>query len=142
MVGERARSLLEDEFQHGHTTSGHPVGCQIAIEVVKRVVRRRLASRSTRLGEAALQRLREELADVAIVRGLGLLIGVDVGHSRRALRVRQSLENAGVIVGQEGSVVTIVPALTIPRAEFETALSLVIDAVRHTQVDNGHQERA
>jgi len=130
LVSERVSPLLSREFQHGHTTSGHPVGCVVAASVIAEIERLRLVQRARRLGADAMARLAECRDAGAIVRGLGLFIGVDVQATRRASLVRRILEKRGILVGQEAGVLTIVPPLTIRRATLLSAVTEIVATVR------------
>jgi adenosylmethionine-8-amino-7-oxononanoate aminotransferase len=47
----------ERMFRHGHTYSGHPVGCAIALENIRLIEEERLAERAAAAGEALLRGL-------------------------------------------------------------------------------------
>lgn len=136
MVGDRVASVLDGEFQHGHTTSGHPVGCEIARVVLKEMASRRLGDRVHKLGILAIQKLRAELDPRVTVRGLGLFIGIDVHATRRASALRAKLETQGVLVGQESSVLTVVPPFTIAWRKLSSALDTIISVVNRGQFED------
>jgi len=114
---------------------------RVAIEVL---VRDDLPARAARLGRSALDHLGENLAGhpyVGEVRGLGLLIGVEIVADRgtrgpdaaRASAIRRSLFERGVITaiaGHHDNVLKVSPPLTIEEDVLAHGLDLLVQAVR------------
>jgi 4-aminobutyrate aminotransferase-like enzyme len=108
------------------------------------LVQEQLAARAGRLGEGALATLREALDDepsVGEVRGLGLLIGIELVSDRetrepdprRATAVLEALFERGVVstsAGHDDNVLKISPPLTIPEPELREGLGQVVAAIR------------
>lgn len=70
-----------------YTYSGHPASCAVAEKVLEIMEREDLVARSERMGALLRQRL-ESLADhpnVAEIRGLGLMLGVEFVKDRRTM---------------------------------------------------------
>jgi len=134
LAGKRVRPILRTEFQHGHTTSGHPVGCAIAIKVLTCLAERGTLQAVHTLGSWAQSELRRHLKGIATISGLGLLIGLNVSSTRHASRIRSALQEANILIGQEASVLTIVPPLNIEANEFRQAITQVIDVMRRLSV--------
>jgi 4-aminobutyrate aminotransferase / (S)-3-amino-2-methylpropionate transaminase / 5-aminovalerate transaminase len=96
---------------HTGTHFGSPPACAAVLATLE-AVRGGLAERAARLGSAWLA----ELADVAPVRGRGLMVGVQLRDAAHALAVARGLLADGWIVltgGTRGDVLTLSPALTI-----------------------------
>ena len=120
---------------HGTTYGGNPVACAAAGAVIETIVRDGLCARAAMLGERVLERLggwRSWAPEVADVRGLGLMIGVEMRDpaSGAALpelvtRLRQAALRRDLLVlgcGTEENVVRLLPPLTIPEADLDIAL--------------------
>jgi 4-aminobutyrate aminotransferase-like enzyme len=103
-----------------------------------------LVERSARLGELALARLRDGLADapqVGDVRGRGLFIGIELvadqrGHepdpTSAATAVRR-LRDAGVIIGRGGrygNVLKLSPGLVIDENELDRGLTTLMEVLQ------------
>jgi 4-aminobutyrate aminotransferase-like enzyme len=109
-----------------------------ALEVVRS---ERLAERSARLGEPALARLRDGLADTAHVgdvRGRGLFIGIEIvkdGHEpdpQATGALALNLREHGVLVGRGGrygNVLKLSPALVIDESDLEHGLTTVTEVL-------------
>jgi adenosylmethionine-8-amino-7-oxononanoate aminotransferase len=70
-----------------YTYSGHPASCAVAEKVLEIMEREDLVARSERMGALLRQRL-DSLADhpnVAEIRGLGLMLGVEFVKDRRTM---------------------------------------------------------
>jgi 4-aminobutyrate aminotransferase len=105
--------------------------------------RDRLDRRSAGLGDALRDRLAADLIDVphvGEVRGLGLLIGIELVRDResrepdteRCAAVRRRAFEGGVVVGSAGrydNVVKLSPPLTIDEGELDRAVGVVIEAI-------------
>jgi adenosylmethionine-8-amino-7-oxononanoate aminotransferase len=77
--------LREGAFVHGFTYSHHAVGAAVGREVLRKIREEGLVERSRAQGELVLKELSGTLADhpnVGDVRGLGLMIGVELVRDR------------------------------------------------------------
>ena len=119
---------------HGSTFGGNPVSCAAALAGIDAMEAEGLPAHARDLGARALARL-EELAAAnpqLIVRGLGLMIGVEfVDADSRIARpdlagaVQALMLREGVLViasGPEGNVIRILPPLVITDSELDQAL--------------------
>jgi 4-aminobutyrate aminotransferase len=142
---EIANSLRPGE--HLSTFGGNPVSCAAALANLEVVESERLPEESARKGEhvmARLCRLAETLPLIGEVRGLGLMIGVELVRDRvtkepantEAATVRRLAREAGVLIGvggQFGKVVRVQPPLVIDDDALEHALDVLEDALRTVQ---------
>jgi acetylornithine/succinyldiaminopimelate/putrescine aminotransferase len=119
------------EALHTGTHFGNPLGCAIALGVLDALERRALPARAQALGERALARLRRTLAQapaVREVRGRGLMLGIELASSERALAAAQALLQSGWIVlceGERASVLSLTPPLTIDEPLLDAGLAAV-----------------
>jgi 4-aminobutyrate aminotransferase-like enzyme len=138
---EIADSLKPGE--HLSTFGGNPVSCAAGLANIEVMREERLPEESARKGEHAMTRLRQ-MAErhplIGEVRGLGLMIGVELVRDRttkepaakEAATVRRLAREAGVLIGvggQGGNVVRIQPPLIIEDAALDRALDVVDDAL-------------
>jgi 4-aminobutyrate aminotransferase / (S)-3-amino-2-methylpropionate transaminase / 5-aminovalerate transaminase len=138
---EIADSLKPGE--HLSTFGGNPVSCAAGLANIEVMHEERLAEESARKGEHVMTRLRqmaERHSLIGEVRGLGLMIGVELVRdrttkepaSKEAAMVRRLAREAGVLIGvggQGGNVVRIQPPLVITDAALDRALDVVDDAL-------------
>ncbi len=120
---------------HGSTYGGNPVACAAALATIAVLADEGLYDRARELGEVALARLQRETtgnAAVVDVRGVGLMVGVELRDGEAAEAVQRACLDAGVIVlncGPHGEVLRLVPPLTISEADLHHGLDVVLQAI-------------
>jgi 4-aminobutyrate aminotransferase-like enzyme/Ser/Thr protein kinase RdoA (MazF antagonist) len=120
------------------TFGGNPVAAEAALAVLDVIEDERIISHTKRIAAELRGRL-EDLSrdDPAIidVRGLGLLIGVQLESSERANAVMNAMRNAGVLVGCTGpqnDVLKIRPPLVFGSKEADVLIATLDAAVTGT----------
>ncbi len=155
VVHERVAAELArgrpDGFFTGYTFSGNPVSCAAALAVQDYLARHRLIERCAAVGErlkAKLAALGERHAAVGEVRGLGLLLGVELVADRgtrapfpRRERIQEqvvaaALERGLAIVGgtgrgdgPDGDHLLVTPPFVISDAECDELVAVLDDAL-------------
>jgi 4-aminobutyrate aminotransferase len=135
-----SRALLErwPTGAHGSTFGGNPVACAAALATLDVLDETDGYRRTGELGERALSYLRREIgghAHVRDIRGLGLMVGVELAGKEVTDRVCAACLDAGVIVlscGPDENVLRLVPPLTIASDELDHGLEVVCTAIRST----------
>lgn len=133
----------------GHMALGHytheknPAACAAALATLEVIEEEKLPERARELGVYALQMMREMAerhAIIADVRGLGLLLGIELGRtaadgtrqpaSAEAEQVMyESLKRGLNFKVTMGNVLTLTPALTITKAELDQALQILDEVI-------------
>ena len=130
----RADLDLAGEGALGHFThEKSPVGCAAALATLDVIQDERLLARSTALGAGALARLRamqSRQPRIADVRGIGLLLGVEMREPAVAEDVlyRALAKGLSFKVGQ-GKVLNLSPPLVIGESDLDRALDIVEQSV-------------
>lgn len=116
---------------HGSTFGGNPVACAAAIATIDVLADEGLFVRAAELGERALERLRAAASRstaVRDVRGLGLMIGVQLADQATAESVQRRCLDDGLVVltcGPAGDVLRLIPPLTITDDELDQGLTIL-----------------
>ena len=131
------------DFAIGHYThEKNPVTARAALTTIQIIAEEGLAVRSAEMGAYALDELKDRLGSVRIVgdiRGRGLLFGVEIveDHSTKtpgdalAEKIYYACLSAGLSFKiSQGCVLTLSPPLTITRAELDSALDIVVSAIK------------
>jgi adenosylmethionine-8-amino-7-oxononanoate aminotransferase len=125
-------------FFHGHTYTGNPVACAVALANLDVFERERTVER-LQPKIALIRRWLDEVAampGVAEVRSRGVMVGVDLGEHDPELRVghRVTLEarKRGALVRPLGDVVVLMPPLAIDEAELESLLDITARSITAT----------
>jgi 4-aminobutyrate aminotransferase len=120
---------------HGSTFGGNPVACAAALATIEIMERDGLFERAAVLGRTALARLRASTAAidaVTDVRGIGLMIGVELRDKEVAERVQARCLADGLVVltcGPDENVLRLVPPLTLSDDELDLGLTILEHAL-------------
>ncbi|MCR9109626.1 aspartate aminotransferase family protein [Marivita sp. XM-24bin2] len=133
------------DFAIGHYThEKNPVTARAALTTLDIIEDEGLVDRSAILGADAQDRLKDALHDhpnVGDIRGRGLMFGVEIVSDRdsrtpdpdRAERIYYACLDKGLSFKiSAGNVLTLSPPLVISEADLDTALNIVIGAIRTT----------
>lgn len=121
---------------HLSTFGGNPVSCAAALATLEVMQREKLAEQSETKGKRLIEKLRklaEQHAAIGEVRGLGLMIGVELVSDREtrkpdaaaAERVQDRMLEAGFLIGvggTYGNVLRVQPPLVIGEEALERAV--------------------
>lgn len=128
-------------WAHGTTFGGNPLSCAAAGATIETIRDEGLLPRCRELGARALSRLcalQAQFPAIADVRGMGLMIGVELAESdgkpagRTCERLLEECRKRGLIIincGPERNIVRFIPPLTISDAELDEALELFASAL-------------
>jgi 4-aminobutyrate aminotransferase len=134
------RALMErwPTGTHGSTFGGNPVACAAALATLDVLDETDGYRRTAALGERALGHLRREVGahpSVRHIRGIGLMVGVELADKQVTEAVCQACLAAGVLVlscGPDENVLRLVPPLTITEDELDHGLAVLCEAIRAT----------
>jgi 4-aminobutyrate aminotransferase/(S)-3-amino-2-methylpropionate transaminase len=128
------------EAIHTSTFLGHPLACAVAVGFLESLQSDALPESAGKEGAALLAALTERLSGspgVTDVRGLGLLLGIEFGHSEGRMvgagaRVAEAALSHGLIVlpaGDEGHVLELTPPLGLTEAQVRYTIEHLADAI-------------
>jgi 4-aminobutyrate aminotransferase-like enzyme len=146
LSGFTARPEIAAAYKPGdHLTTfgGNPVSCAAALANIEFIEREHLCQRSAENGEYALLRLQKLQRGnplIGEVRGLGLMIGIELVKddaltpaSGEAEAIRDAMLRRGVLVGVGGSfgnVVRFQPPLVITRQQIDQAITAFSESLQ------------
>jgi adenosylmethionine---8-amino-7-oxononanoate aminotransferase len=123
-------------FFHGHTFTGNPLACAAALASLDVFERERTLLRL----QPKIRLLGELLADVAAmpevaeVRSLGFMVGIDLGEhdpgTRLGQRVTREARRRGAIVRPLGDVIVLMPPLSISKADLRRLVEITASSIR------------
>jgi 4-aminobutyrate aminotransferase-like enzyme len=131
---DAAWPVSSGEAIHTSTFLGHPVGCAMALAQTEEIRRLKLVQRSASLGRFLLKLLESDISNFKFqisVRGMGLLIGVEIRRddgapaAEEALGLIKTMLHAGFILlpeGEHSNVISFTPPLTITEAQLKTTV--------------------
>ncbi|MEX2721542.1 MAG: aspartate aminotransferase family protein [Candidatus Wukongarchaeota archaeon] len=121
-----------DHGAHGTTFGGNPLACALSLEVMKIVVEENLSERAAELGKKAVKQLKELKEDLEIikdVRGIGLLIGIEVSKDAKKLCL-EMIKKGILITYTAEKVIRVIPPLVIKEEELEKALNIIAEGFK------------
>jgi adenosylmethionine-8-amino-7-oxononanoate aminotransferase len=135
-VGRRIHDSFDRDqvvggVRYGHTTSGHPVACAAALATLDIVEKEGLVSRAESHGA----RLRARLAPLAgtravvDIRGLGLILVLEMSSALAAGRLVSCARDHGLLVRQAGAAIMAVPAMVIDDYGIDALADRLVRAV-------------
>jgi 4-aminobutyrate aminotransferase len=137
-----------DPVSHRSVLGGNPVACAAALEVIALMQDGHLIENAARQGNYAVRRLNEMMADHSIigdVRGLGLLLGIELVKDRNTRQAaRREAEEVVWKVWKQGIITTIVgastillsPPLTIDRSLLDSGLDVLEGVIQAYKAEN------
>jgi acetylornithine/N-succinyldiaminopimelate aminotransferase len=117
---------------HAATFGGNPIAARAGIATLETIEREGLLARCKQVGErfqAKLSPLVEELPHVKEVRGLGVMIGVELLIEGAPI-VAECMKRGLLINCTQGTVIRLLPAMNLSDAECDEGCEIIIDVLR------------
>jgi 4-aminobutyrate aminotransferase len=133
---------------HASTFGGNPVACAAAMETI-RLLEEKYIANAARMGEYILARLanwREKHPIVGDVRGLGLMIGIELVKNKetrepnpeaRKKVIQRAFEQGVLILGCGESTVRFMPPLIVEREQIDFALEVLERCIKEAEQSRG-----
>ncbi len=136
-------------FFHGHSYTGNPLGCAVALANLD-IFRREQTLSQVRKKSRLLARLLRPLADlehVGDIRQCGFMVGIELVDDRQTkrpypleLRIGHRVANAcrirGLLLRPLGNIIALVPPLSINTQELTRMVAILNKAIRETTEEN------
>jgi acetylornithine/N-succinyldiaminopimelate aminotransferase len=126
-----------DSFQpgdHASTFGGNPLACEVAKSVVRTMRKLNLPARAARVGKyfkGRLEELKERFEVIEEVRGLGLLLGMEMNSREAAEKAVEGCLRRGYLINRTaGKVLRFVPPLIIEREHIDGLISALEETLR------------
>ncbi|MCX5700792.1 MAG: aspartate aminotransferase family protein [Candidatus Omnitrophica bacterium] len=117
---------------HASTFGGGPVISRAALAVLKVIHKEKMLNNAQKMGEYLIGRLKELKVKYPVikeVRGLGLMIGVELSLPGKKI-IEQCIENGLLINCTHDTVLRIMPALNITKKEIDKAIPILDQTLR------------
>ncbi|WP_018084516.1 acetylornithine transaminase [Desulfurispora thermophila] len=126
LVGPKAVGVLQPG-DHASTFGGNPLACRVALAVLEQLLAGGVVDNAARVGRYFYQRLQELQAKypfVRQVRGLGLMLGLELEREGRP--VVDACRARGLLINCVGTnILRFVPPLIISEADVDRALEIL-----------------
>jgi acetylornithine aminotransferase/acetylornithine/N-succinyldiaminopimelate aminotransferase len=122
---EAARAITPG--MHGTTFGGNPLACSVAIAVIDEIKRAKLLSHVTETGEyfrSGLRDLQTKHPTIVEVRGLGLMIGVELNSDTLAKEILSGMQARRILINRtHETVLRFLPPFLITRKHVDQTLA-------------------
>jgi acetylornithine aminotransferase len=130
-----ARGQAAETFQpgnHGSTYGGNPLACATALATLGVIEHEKLMARAKQLGDWFVAEFTQQLQDcanVAAVRGKGLLLGIELKEDCADL-VKQAAAKGLLINVTSGNVIRLLPPLVMSDAEARQVVDILVPLIK------------
>jgi acetylornithine/LysW-gamma-L-lysine aminotransferase len=117
--------------EHSSTFSGSPLVCAAACAAINALVEDKLADRAASLGgyfKAKLEELQAKYKIVKEVRGLGLMLGVELRYDVRNV-ILKTMERGVLILDAGRNVLRFLPPLVIEKDQIDKTISVLDEVI-------------
>jgi adenosylmethionine---8-amino-7-oxononanoate aminotransferase len=134
------------QFYHGHTFTGHPVGCAAALANIELYEKRGLVRQINENARYIATRLHEfaKSSIVADIRHKGLLVGIELARNAKPVVTLKNRERINYFVMHEslqrgvhlrslGNILMVIPPLAIGRRDLGKLLDVQLEVLRKVE---------
>ncbi len=132
MVARRSIADALQPGQHGSTFGGNPLACACGLATFEAIQKQGLLARATAMGGVLMSRLKALQGASRIirdVRGRGLMVGLELSIDGRPI-VEACRQQRLLLNCTQGTVLRLLPAITITRAQLERACGILESVIR------------
>ncbi len=123
-------------LSHVTTFGGHPVCCAAGLASLNVILKTRLSTRAARMGArlmSALRAIAQTTPAIVEIRGLGMMIGLELADAKQAERLVKRARARGLILGwtlHSDRTIRIAPPLTLSNAEMDQGIDTIHAALK------------
>jgi acetylornithine/N-succinyldiaminopimelate aminotransferase len=122
LVSEKVAGCIHPGM-HGTTFGGGPLACAVALQLITVLEKDKMLNHVQKVGNylaEQLHKLRKKYSGIRQVRGIGLMMGIDMESAELAKEIFQHLLHAGIIVNRtDETVVRLLPPFIIKKQHVD-----------------------
>ncbi|MEG0372185.1 MAG: aspartate aminotransferase family protein [Clostridium sp.] len=129
LVNESVSNILTPG-DHGSTFGGNPLACAASLAVLDEIINKNIIDDVNKKSEYIfnkLNKLKQENPSIKDVKGMGLLIGIQVDDPQQV--VLNALENKLLLIAAGTNVVRLLPPLNVSYEEIDECLKILLDSL-------------
>ncbi|MGN1401490.1 MAG: acetylornithine transaminase [Bacillus sp. (in: firmicutes)] len=133
MLGRRGLSEYFSAGSHGSTFGGNPVSVSAAIAVIREINHSGLVKEAEKKGQYLMDQLQLAIQDmdgVKEVRGLGLMVGIELTEEASPL-LKEFQKEKLLLLTAGANVIRLLPALTVTYEELDRAVGIIKEVFEH-----------
>lgn len=124
--GQKASGVFTPS-SHGSTFGGNPIACSVGMLIIDRLLKKGLMEEVEEKSAFLLEKLekvKESTGKIREIRGIGLMIGIEVGEDVKKI-VSSCMEKGLLVVGAGSDTIRIVPPLVIGKDEISAGIEIL-----------------
>ncbi|MDU1903952.1 MAG: aspartate aminotransferase family protein [Dysgonomonas sp.] len=125
----------KNPFRYAQSHQNDPLGCAIALEVIKVIEDGNLLTASANKGvyfKEQLEGIRTKFSDkVKDVRGKGLMLAIEFCEQVNGEEVHNRLFEEGIVTGYKLNTLRLIPPLTIEESDIDTFVNVLIEILEN-----------
>lgn len=136
LIAREDLDVMADRALGHYTHEKNPVACAAGLATIECIEEEGLLDNAKRLGDYALDKIRRMMSSIPLiggVRGLGLLMGIELLDKKTRARASDAAERVMYRALEKGlsfkitmgNILTLTPPLTISREEMDQALDII-----------------
>ncbi|MFZ6013736.1 MAG: (R)-1-hydroxy-2-aminoethylphosphonate ammonia-lyase [Bacteroidota bacterium] len=138
LIAREGLNVMKNKALGHYTHEKNPVACAAALAAIKYIEDEKILTHVSKLGQYTIDRLnqmKKRFPIIKDVRGIGLLIGVELARQQDGENIRavneaekimyKALQNGLNFKLTMGNILTLTPALTLTKNEMDEALSIL-----------------
>jgi adenosylmethionine-8-amino-7-oxononanoate aminotransferase len=125
LANQKLTPVFGEGFDHGHATSGHPIGCKVALKVLEIIERDELIPKVRNLGERFASILAQKFSPIfgeESISTIGFMFGIRTAKSDLASTIQRAAIDRGVLLIPEGRYLILFPPFVITEEQFASAI--------------------
>lgn len=133
------KRAIADRFKpgmHASTFGGSPLVCKAALGAFKAITTGKMLKNTKVMGSyilAELEKLKEKFTCIKEIRGLGLMIGIELSVEGKAV-FEECFQNGLIINCTQGNILRFMPALTVTKKQADKAIHILKKALEKTSL--------
>jgi acetylornithine/N-succinyldiaminopimelate aminotransferase len=132
LVSEKVSQCIHPGM-HGTTFGGGPLACSVALEIVRVIEQQKLLRHAQKTGDyfiSKLQALQEKHPEIKEIRGMGLMVGLELASAELAKAVFEQMLKRGVIVNRtDETVIRFLPPFLIQKKHVDEVVTKLDQAI-------------
>jgi len=134
LIGKHVKNLTPGV--HASTFGGNPLACAAAVAALRVMEEENLAAQANAKGAYLMDKLKEiNSANIREVRGLGLMIGIEM-KQKVAAYIRNLQERKIIVLNAGMTVIRLLPPLVISYEQIDHLVDVLTEELTRTQTDD------
>lgn len=135
LVAEKYTDVLVPG-DHGTTFGGNPLACRAALTTLETILEEKLVENALETGAYFFAKLQQMGEEIDVVRGKGLMVGIDLKTVNAKELVAKALEKGLILNATGDKTVRFVPPLIVKKEEIDQCIAVLQEIIEELKEEN------